>query len=75
MPSARAPISLPALTPEVRKVHKPVVIPDGVLDQQGTEKLWGRDRASLVQCEAGKAVLINYHDVLASKLAGADQSR
>jgi len=73
MPSARAPISLPALTPEVRKIHEPVVIPDGPLTQQVTETSWAKDRASLVQCEAGKAVLINYNDVLTVRLAGANQ--
>lgn len=75
MPSVRAPINLPALTPEVRKTHSPVIIPDGALDQQTTETLWGRDRSGLVKCEAGKAVAINYYDVLAVRLARADQSR
>lgn len=71
MPSASAGIDLPRLTSDVRKVHPPVTPPDRALNHEETETHWGRDRASLVKCEAGEATVISYYDLLALQLSAA----
>lgn len=72
MPSASAGINLPRLPSEVRKEHPPVTPPDRALNQQETETHWGRDRASLVKCEAGKSTVISYYDLLGLTLSAAN---
>lgn len=54
-----------------RKCDAPVSIPRGALGAGKTERLWRRDRITILNCAASKEALIEFYDDRDARIAAA----
>lgn len=58
-PTVKLELARPDLPPAARRsCNKPVVIPDRDIGEGESTNLWGRDRASLRECETRRAAAV-----------------
>lgn len=70
-PSGRATIVFPPLAPEESVCARPVELPNSALTQEQVERLWSRDRESLIECGMNLTGTVYLYQDLARTFAEA----